>query len=88
MRRGNPLISSRHHDYKELRAIDRSLQENPDVLNAVNKMQGVSYSVDPNFTKYQAVIDKIRKAKIKVLKGRLEELRSAYKDLTDSANGI
>ena len=90
MRRGNPLISSAHHDYKELRAIDRSLQTSPDVLAAVNKMQGVSYSVDPNFSKYQAVIDKIRKEKIKALKARHEELKNSLADFTNEhdKNGI
>ena len=72
MQRGNPLVGSRYHDYQELVAIDKSLQSSPGVLDAVNKMQNVAFSVDQNFVKYQKIIDDIRKTKIIELQGQVD----------------
>jgi hypothetical protein len=75
MQRGNPLIGSRYHDYKELVAIDKSLQTNPEILESVNKMQNVAFKIDPNFTKYQKIIDDIRKTKIKEIQNQIDAKR-------------
>jgi hypothetical protein len=77
MQRGNPLIGSRYHDYKELVAIDKSLQTNPEILESVNKMQNVAFKIDPNFTKYQKIIDDIRKTKIKEIQNQIDAKREA-----------
>jgi hypothetical protein len=87
-RRGNALVASIHHNYAELRAIDRSLQANPEILQSVNKMQGVSFCVDENFMKYQKVIDKIRRKKVRELEDRLSALKSEYKQLISKTNEI
>lgn len=63
--RGNPLIQSKRLSYKELRNVDKSLQENPQVLEAVNKMQNVSFRIDPKAEDYQRIIAEVRKLKIK-----------------------
>ncbi len=63
--RGNPLIQSKRLSYKELRKIDKALQENPQVFEAVNKMQNVSFRIDPNASEYQRIIAEVRKMKIK-----------------------
>lgn len=62
--RGNPLISSYRLSYNDLRLIDRSLQENPEILNAVNKMQNVGFRIEENYEKYQQIIASVRKEKI------------------------
>jgi hypothetical protein len=75
MQRGNPLIGSRYHDYKELIEIDKSLQSNPEILESVNKMQNVAFKIDPNFQKYQKIIDDIRKSKIKEIQTQIDKKR-------------
>jgi hypothetical protein len=77
MQRGNPLIGSRYHDYKELIEIDKSLQSNPEILESVNKMQNVAFKIDPNFQKYQKIIDDIRKSKIKEIQTQIDKKREA-----------
>jgi DNA-binding Lrp family transcriptional regulator len=62
--RGNPLISSYRLSYNDMRLIDKSLQENPEILNAVNKMQNVGFRIEENYEKYQQIIATVRKAKI------------------------
>lgn len=81
MQRGNPLIGSRYHDYKELIAIDKSLQNSPEILDSVNKMQSVAFKIDPNFAKYQKIIDDIRKTKIKELQNQIDAKREAILEL-------
>lgn len=81
MQRGNPLIGSRYHDYKELIAIDKSLQNNPEILDSVNKMQSVAFKIDQNFTKYQKIIDDIRKNKIKELQNQIDMKREVISNL-------
>jgi hypothetical protein len=81
MQRGNPLVRSLHHDYKELIAIDKSLQQHPEILDSVNKMQGVAFKIDPNFTKYQKIIDDIRKTKISELQTQIDAKREAILEL-------
>jgi hypothetical protein len=81
MQRGNPLIGSRYHDYKELIAVDKSLQNNPEILDSVNKMQNVAFKIDPNFMKYQKIIDDIRKTKIKELQNQIDAKREAILEL-------
>ena len=81
MQRGNPLIGSRYHDYKELIAIDKSLQNNPEILDSVNKMQNVAFKIDHNFMKYQKIIDDIRKTKIKELQNQIDAKREAILEL-------
>ena len=81
MQRGNPLIGSRYHDYKELIAIDKSLQNSPEILDSVNKMQNVAFKIDPNFMKYQKIIDDIRKTKIKELQNQIDAKRESILEL-------
>ena len=81
MQRGNPLIGSRYHDYKELIAIDKSLQNNPEILDSVNKMQNVAFKIDQNYMKYQKIIDDIRKTKIKELQNQIDAKREAILEL-------
>jgi hypothetical protein len=81
MQRGNPLVRSLHHDYKELIAIDKSLQSRPEILDSVNKMQSVAFKIDPNFAKYQKIIDDIRKTKIKDLQNQIDAKREAILEL-------
>jgi hypothetical protein len=81
MQRGNPLIGSRYHDYKELIAIDKSLQSSPEILDSVNKMQSVAFKIDPNFAKYQKIIDDIRKTKIKEVQNQIDAKRESIKTL-------
>jgi hypothetical protein len=74
MQRTSPLVMSKHHDFKELAEIDKSLQANPEVLESVNKMQRVAYKVDENFDKYQKAIDKVRARKIADLNKKVSEI--------------
>jgi DNA-directed RNA polymerase len=63
--RGNPLIQSKRLSYRELRAIDKELQANPQIFEAVNKMQNVSFRIDQKSKDYQNIIAQVRKRKIK-----------------------
>jgi len=63
--RGNPLIQSKRLSYRELRAIDKELQANPQIFEAVNKMQNVSFRIDQKSKDYQNTIAQVRKRKIK-----------------------
>jgi len=74
LQRANPLISSKAHHYKDLRNIDKSLQESPGILEAVNKMQNVKYKVDKRFGEFQSIIDKVRKATLAEKKQELAKI--------------
>jgi hypothetical protein len=63
--RGNPLIQSKRLSYRELRAVDKELQANPQIFEAVNKMQNVSFRIDQKSKDYQNIIAQVRKRKIK-----------------------
>lgn len=81
MQKGNPLVGSRYHDYKELLAIDRSLQENPEILESINKMQGVAFRIDRNFAKYQKTIDEVRRSKLVDVQAKIDVLDKKINDL-------
>jgi hypothetical protein len=76
MQRASPLIGSMYHNYKELIAVDKSLQENPEILQAVNKMQSVAFKIDRNYEKYHKTIDDFRVVAIKKVEKNLSKIKA------------
>jgi hypothetical protein len=79
--RGSPLIRAKSLSYQDLRNIDRSLQESPEILEAVNKMQSIAYRIDPNYQQYQKTIRNGRVAKINECNEKLSKYTKEISDL-------
>jgi hypothetical protein len=76
MQKTAPLIRSLQHDFKELVAIDRSLQANPEILQSVNKMQNVCFKIDDNYEQYHKTVDNFRVSAIKKVETNLTRLKA------------
>jgi hypothetical protein len=81
MQKGNPLIRSEYHSYADMKKIDQSLQEKPEILQSINKLQNVAYRIDPNYDYYLKVIDQVRAKKLKELSKKHAEERAEIRAL-------
>jgi hypothetical protein len=76
MQKTAPLVRSLQHDFKELVAIDRSLQAHPEILQSVNKLQGVCFKIDENYEQYHNTVDNFRIHAIKKVETNLTKLKA------------